>query len=304
MSLYVGALVLAACSAFLLWPVSARLARARWVVRAPHAAVALWQAIGISAMVCGMGAGLAVAVERFHRGFFGGLSALWSSVDSGHPLVGLGIWDALGLTLAADLGIVLASVMMFVTIRGARARSRHRHLLDLMSSRVTDARTRVLQHPRAVAYCVPGIRPRIVISEGTIELLPPSELAAVVAHERGHAVERHGLVLLPMIAMAKIFGWVPYVALAPVAMANLLEMAADEYSLRRHEPRSLASALVSMATVGVTPPACSLGMASHDVSRRVERLLSGQRTSKRTAAGALAIGTAVLAAPFLVLVAV
>lgn len=38
MSLYVGALVLAAYSAFLLWPVSARLAGARWVVHAPHAA--------------------------------------------------------------------------------------------------------------------------------------------------------------------------------------------------------------------------------------------------------------------------
>ncbi len=260
--------------------------------------MALWQAVGVSALVCGMGAGLAVAAERYHRGFKGGLAQLWQSLVSGHPLVGLGIWDALGLTLAADLGIVLTFVLAFVTVRGARVRARHRRLLDLLANHHhAAAGTRVLEHPRAVAYCIPGLRPRIVISDGTIAMLSDSELAAVVAHERGHAVERHGLVMVPMVGLRKVFHWVPYAVLAPTSVAGLLEMAADEYALRRHDPGSLLSALVSMATAGIVSPACAFDMASHDVARRVERLLACRRTSKRVAVAALTTSAALFVAP-------
>ena len=51
---------------------------------------------------------------------------------------------------------------------------------------------------RAVAYCLPGLRPRIVLSDGTLGLLGRDELSAVIHRERGHAQEHHGQVMLPI----------------------------------------------------------------------------------------------------------
>ena len=254
MSLYVVAALLAAIAFVLVGPLSVRLARASWVIRSPRAAVALWQSMGLSAALATIGAGLCVAVERFHAGFIGGLRALFDGVTSGRPLQGLGVPDALGLTLAADLGVVVFFVVLSVILRTARARAHHRRLLSLVSAHdPRPAGTVMLDHATAVAYCLPGIRPRIVISRGAMRLLESDELAAVIEHERGHANERHGLVMLPLAGLADLFRWVPYARLAPSSVAGLLEMAADDYATRHHHPHSLARALVNMATSGAAP---------------------------------------------------
>jgi Zn-dependent protease with chaperone function len=294
------AALLAVLVAALLGPASTSLARAHWVLRAPRAAIALWQALGVSALLSGIGAGVCVAVERFHRGVVGGVADLVDGATRGHPLAGLGLPDALGLTLAADLVVVLVCLLTVVTARTAVSRSRHRHLVDLLALRTHDSGAAVLDHPAAVAYCVPGIRPRIVISAGTVALLDDGELAAVVEHERGHASERHGLVMMPMVGLGKLFGWVPYADLAPAAVACLLEMAADDYSTRRHDRTTLVSALVSMATAGAAP-ACSFALNGGTVAIRVERLLSGRPRSRRAAATAGAACVAAVALPLAIL---
>ena len=195
--------------------------------------------IGISATLATIGAGLCVATERFHAGFVGGVGELGEGIVGGHPLQGLGLPDALGLTLAADVGVVLVSVVGVVVVRTVLARARHRRLLNLLAApSLSRAGTLTLDHPSPVAYCLPGIRPRIVISSGTQRLLDQAQLAAVIEHERGHAHERHGLVMLPMTSLTEPFRWIPYARLAPRAVAGLLEMAADDHAARRHAPSS------------------------------------------------------------------
>ena len=54
MTLYATAAVLAVLATVLLGPLSIALAKATWVDRAPRAAVALWQAVGVSALVAGL----------------------------------------------------------------------------------------------------------------------------------------------------------------------------------------------------------------------------------------------------------
>jgi beta-lactamase regulating signal transducer with metallopeptidase domain len=216
--------------------------------------------------------------------------------------------------LAADLAVVLVCLLVIVTARTAASRARHRHLVDLLSLRTHDSGASVLDHPAAVAYCVPGFRPRIVISAGTLALLDDTELAAVVAHERGHASERHGLVMLPMVGIRSVFGFIPYANLAPASVAGLLEMAADDYSIRRHDRGTLAAALVSMATAGAPPP-CTFAVnggavaggavaggavAGGAVVGRVERLLSG-RPSRGVAMAAAAACLGVVAFPLALL---
>jgi Zn-dependent protease with chaperone function len=296
MSLFVSAAVLMALALALLGPVSARLARASWVTRAPRSAVVLWQSIGLSAIASGIGAGLAVAVYRYHAGFAPGVRELAEGLVDGHPLQGLGLPDALGLTLAADLVIVLLVVFGSLTVRTTRSRARHRRLLNLLARGSSQyPGTDLIEDTRPVAYCLPGRRPRIVMSDGALLLLSSRQARAVIEHERGHAHEHHGLVMLPMVGLRKLFAWVPYARLAPVEIASLLEMSADDYSARRNDPVALAAALVLMATSGPSP-SCAFGAAGNAIPKRVDRLLLTSRNSKTTAVvGGLVAGVVVSA---------
>jgi Zn-dependent protease with chaperone function len=291
------AVLLAAFSVVLLGPGSAWLSRAEWVQRAPRSGVLLWQCVGLGAILSGIGAGLALAVSRYRSGFVVGTKELIEGLFSGHPLKGLGLYDALGLTLAADLAIVLCVVFGVVTVRTVRLRARHRKLLDLVTHGSPEyPGTEFLADQRAVAYCLPGLRPRIVLSDGTLALLDPDELWAVIHHERGHAHEHHGLVMLPMIGLRNLFRWVPYARCAPTSIGRLLEMAADDFSSRRCGTRPLARALVDMSTAGWAP-SCGLAAAGSDVVTRVSRLLGQNPNSKASAALAAGLAIGVLLVP-------
>ncbi len=270
----------------------------------PRSAVVLWQSIGLSAIASGIGAGLAVAVYRYHAGLAPGVRELVEGLFGGHPLQGLGLPDALGLTLAADLLIVLFVVFGSLMVRTIRSRARHRRLLNLLARESTQyPGTDLIEDTRPVAYCLPGRRPRIVMSEGTLQLLSSRQTRAVIEHERGHAHEHHGLVMLPMVGLRRLFAWVPYARLAPLEIASLLEMSADDYSARRSDPVHLAAALVLMATSGRVP-SCAFGAAGNAIPRRVDRLLLKSRNSKRTAVSTGLVAGAIVSAPLAVMLLV
>lgn len=301
MSLLVAAALLGALSLALLGPVSTWLSNATWVAQAPRSAVALWQSIGLSAVASGIGAGLAVAVYRYHAGFASGVRELVGGLVSGHPLQGLGLPDALGLTLAADLLIVLIVVFESLMVRTVRSRARHRRLLNLLA-RESSAYpgTDLIGDERPVAYCLPGRHSRIVISDGALRLLNSLQTRAVIEHERGHAHEHHGLVMLPMVGLGKLFAWVPYARLGPDEIASLLEMSADDYSARRNDPVDLAAALVLMATSGRVP-SCAFGAVDNAIPRRVDRLLLKSRNSKSTALATGLLAVAIVSTPLAML---
>ncbi len=300
MTLAVG---LALLSVLLYGPAGVVLERASWPSRAPRSAIALWQAIGLAGGLAAVGAGLAVAVAPLHLGLYSGIVHLVSQAASGHPLQGLGLNGALGLTLAADVGVVLAGGMVLTSWKIIRARARHRELLDLVSAPTDRAPGAVLlDHPQAAAYYLPGFRPRIVLSAGALGVLQNDELSAVVAHERGHLHERHDLVMLPFASMLPLLRWMPYVGRAPRAAATLVEMAADDFATRANEPHLLASALVHLASSDVTPR-CALAASQTSVAIRVHRLLRPQRTSRWTAIAVAVSAVFVLALPMAALLA-
>ena len=145
-NLYVAAAGLILLAAVLLGPLSTVMANAQWVDRAPRAGVAVWQAIGASSLLAGIGSGLCVAVERYHSGFLGGLSQVGHGVVSGRPLAGLGLLDALGLTLAVDLAFVFCCMLGAVTMRTVMTRRHHRRLVDLLALRTLETGASVLDH--------------------------------------------------------------------------------------------------------------------------------------------------------------
>jgi Zn-dependent protease with chaperone function len=299
------AVELAVCCILLLGPVPVLLARAEWPARAPRAAVMLWQVIGLTASFAAVGTGLAVAVVPLHVDLFAGVGRLTGIVSPGHPLAALNFYEAVGLAMATYVTGGLAGGLVVTLARTLRTRAHHRRILDLVGRR-SDVLpgTLVLDHPEAIAYCVPGVRPRIVLSAGALGALDAPELDAVVAHERGHTHARHDLVMLPLASLIGPFRWVPYARLASRSVSTLLEMAADDFACRSHRRRVVAAALVRMAVAGTgRVPECAFGATVGTVSARVRRLLAFERNSRTVGVAALLGASAVLSAPLVCIAA-
>ncbi|MEV6982516.1 M56 family metallopeptidase [Sphaerisporangium sp. NPDC051017] len=256
-----------------------RLTSARWPWRAPRAAILLWQSLGVTWGLATVGAMLAYALEPYGAGVVYGLHAFADSAISFG--MGFGLLQPYDLPRVAALvaGLTLLAVLISVLLMAGaltlRARRRHRVLLSLIARDDPGVPgVRVVDHPRVAAYCLPGLRSEVVVSVGTLSLLHPDELTAVLAHEVAHARERHDLVLLPFTALNSMLPWLRVVRDAHSAVALLVEMAADDRARRYCSPRRLATALLRFGTAGAVPaPDGALGVGGEQVMARVNRLI-------------------------------
>jgi Zn-dependent protease with chaperone function len=285
-------------------PGAAVLASARWPYRSPATAILLWQALGLSWGLATVGAlaGLGAVPDRY--GLIGG--ALAGAARALHRTVGGFGLSALGwvtrlvfLAAAATLLALLCWVLVAAAATVLRARRRHRALLSLLAHgdpKVPGAL--VVDHPAAAAYCVPGLRSRIVISAGALALLDQAEVAAVLAHERAHLRERHDLVLLPFAALVRAFPRSRLASRAHSAVALLVEMLADDRALRQRPARELATALLRVGTsAGARVPAGALAAAAGggELATRVTRLLAPAPPLPWVAQALVCLAAAVLA---------
>ena len=250
-------------------PAAQLLAAADWPRRCPVAAIALWQALGLSWGLAAVGALTAFGLSGL---IAPGAASLrrWGPLAVIH-LVSLAAGAALLTLLCWILAAAVAAVL--------RARHRQRTLLGQLAHddpKVPGAL--VVDHPAAAAYCVPGLRSAIVISAGALNLLDTDELAAVLAHERAHLRARHDLVLLPFTALLRAFRWSATARAANAEVALLVEMLADDRARRRRPARELATALLRVgASGGGVAPAGALAATGTaldgELAARVARLL-------------------------------
>lgn len=257
--------------AALLWLVATApgmLARARWPCRAPWLGLLLWQALGL--------AGGLLAVEV---GATAGLQPLGDTqVAAARALLGgrglpLPWWALLALVVAGAVLARLTWVLVTSTGRTLAARRRHRVLLDLLAAPSGALHgARVLDHEVPVAYCLPGLRPRVVLSRGVLALLNDAEVAAVLAHERAHLSMRHDLVVLPFVALGATFPRLGPVQVAQEQVNLLVEMLADDWAARRHNRADLARALCKVGSA--VTPAGGLGVGGEGVALRARRLVT------------------------------
>jgi Zn-dependent protease with chaperone function len=277
-----------------------RLTSAGWTSRAPRIAILLWQSLGLTWGLASTGALLAYALEPYGRGVLSGLRAfIGSAISSGPGGAGYpGLREPYGLPRVAALvaGLTLLALLLVVLptagVGTLRARRRHRLVLSLIAREDPGVPgVRVLDHPGATAYCIPGLRSEVVISDGALKLLSADELAAVLAHEAAHTRERHDLVLLPFAALRGALPWVRVVGDAQAAVALLIEMAADDRARRRCSARRLATALLRFGTAGAVPtPQGALGATQQHVMARVDRLIRpGAELPRRFRYGMLAL---------------
>jgi Zn-dependent protease with chaperone function len=306
------ALALGLLAALLAWPVPAALARARWPRRDPLAALVCWQAIGLAGGLSIVGAllvhGLAPWGHSLPEAWWH-----WVTRQSAQEPVRGDHWVA--QTLAAVLALELLGVLVLSGVRTARTRRRHRGLLELVvrpGGTSSDAETLLLDHPAPVAFCIPGVRPLLVLSSGMVEELDGAQVDAVVAHERAHLAEHHHLLLLPFVAWRAALPVLPAADRAHDAVRDLVEMRADDVALTALDGpdprRTLAAAIVAVAGgAGGEVPAGALAVTGGAVAVRVRRLLAparplpaaGRASALLCALALLLVPTGLLLAPAL-----
>ena len=288
--------------------------RASWPRRSPAAAILLWQALGLAGGLAAVGTLLAIGVSGpgTQAGVLGGLRSLAVRLASGQPVAPHQPIAVTGIRITAlvagfALFTMLCGVLVMAFAAAIGARRRQRELLALLAygdPKVPGAL--VIDYPTAAAYCLPGIRSQIVVSAGTLDLLAPAELAAVLAHERAHVRARHDLVLIPFTSLRRTFPRSRVIAQSYRTVALLVEMMADDRALRVRGllPRELATALLRFGTAGADgAPAGALAAAEGELTARVTRLLTPPPPLHRAAQAAVIIGSAVLVAvPLLLLV--
>jgi Zn-dependent protease with chaperone function len=278
------------------------LSRARWTHRCPRAALVLWQAVALAAVLSAFGAGLAVASELLVPGPDGRPTT--SPAGEIHSL-GIPLWISYVAVFALTLviGARLMYAVVRVGVRTRRRRARHRMLVDLLDHRHADHPAigsrhyvRVLDTAEPVAYCLPGLRHRVVLSEGTFASLGDHELAAILSHEHSHLRARHDLLLEAFTAAHEAFPKVVRSQSALDAVHLLVEMLADDSAVRTAGTRPLARALVACA--GSVAPQGAMAAGGATTLVRLQRL-AGPTSDVPVATVAYFASTAILVVPTL-----
>jgi Zn-dependent protease with chaperone function len=249
------------------------LGRARWTARAPLLAIVTYLAAGWSVVAAVGLAGLTLAVHATALG--GGLSHLIGAcvlrLRETYGTPGGATVAALGLTLAGAVAArTVLTAMTHLRSAGQQALL-HAETARLVGRAEPSLGAVLVEHSEPVAYCVAGRHPTVILSTGALHALEPAQLKAVLAHERAHLAGRHHRLL----ALARIgrlaVPFLPLMRDADAQVARLVEMHADDAAARASDPRSVATALVVLATG--TSPAPALAAAATDSVQRIHRLL-------------------------------
>jgi Zn-dependent protease with chaperone function len=288
----VSALAFTIVALVLSGPVPAMLARATWPMRAPRAAIVLWQSIALAAVLSAFSAGIAIASRLFAPGPDGRPTV---TITSEIAALGWPLRTAYVIVFAVTLviGARLTYAVVQVAIATRRRRAHHRMVVDLVGKSQGN-HLRILDVAQPLAYCLPGVRSRVVVSEGALNTLADNEMAAILTHERAHLRARHDLVLEMFTAVHAAFPRFVRSAHALHAVRLLIELLADDAAVRVAGPTPLARALVACAS-GRTPSG-ALAAGGPTTVLRVRRL-GGRPNSRVLAATAYLAAAAVLVVP-------
>jgi Zn-dependent protease with chaperone function len=183
-----------------------------------------------------------------------------------------GRFTLLVLIGAGVLVSTLVTVQISRSVAGLVSRSReHAHAARLIGAPTDRPDVVVVPAERPAAYCVVGRPNAIVVTTGALATLDAAQLAAVLAHEDAHIAGRHHHLLMALRAIAVTLR-LPLFTRGAVAVAELLEMCADDAAARRHGSRPLVAGMIKLA--GPLPASAGgLAVAANAVLARVNRLL-------------------------------
>ncbi|MFF5076894.1 M56 family metallopeptidase [Actinoplanes sp. NPDC000266] len=289
----VTALLLGALGLTLSLVVPGALARARWPDRAPVAAVLLWQSITLSAVLSALGVVLSAPYE------------VTRAAGSGKPVAAAALIGALVVAGVIILRLIVS--LAGVTRRSRARRARHRELVDLLDRaeqhrELGPDNLRVLDGALPLAYCVPGREPRVVLSNGVLQVLDREQVDAVLAHEQTHLRHRHEVVMESFTAFYRAVPG-PLRSRAPLdAVHLLLEMISDDVARRKTGAEPLRAALERLTDAIPLAEDARADPTGDARRRRLARLGQPHTVSVglNVAAGLAAVGLLVLPTVILV----
>jgi Zn-dependent protease with chaperone function len=175
------------------------------------------------------------------------------------------------ITTAVALSVAL-TVKASASALSLRGRSLdHAHAARIIGEPTGRRDVFVVTADRPAAYCVAGRPHAIVITSAAVDRLEDVELDAVIAHEDAHLAGRHHQLLMVLRALAAALPWLPLFPRGADAVADLVEMCADDTAVREHDCRSLVTGMVKLA--GPVPRPAGLAVAAGAVAVRAGRLL-------------------------------
>lgn len=205
-------------------------------------------------------------------------SYLWLEPAATHEDVGLACFIAAALGAAVCLeALVRVGIALWRTGQFARRCLASGRMVSLASG---DSKAIVLNSSAPVLTLAGVFRPRLIASQGVLDLLSRDELDAALTHERAHHSARDNVRRLLLLAAPRV----PFLGASrelESTWARWSEWAADDRAAGSDPSRSLAlaSALVRMARLGLSRPATALcanfASCEADLKQRVERLLRG-----------------------------
>ncbi|WP_238011680.1 M56 family metallopeptidase [Dactylosporangium sp. AC04546] len=274
-----------------------RLARARWVVRAPGLALLVWQMTCAAVVMSVSVAGLTSVLhwDDTHNLMCSAWRLCLDALYGDHGRVAQAGAVAGAAVLAVTAGRLLHAAWRVQRADRAHGR-RMREVIRSVGSREPGLGATVLPSPEAAAYLVPGGHRDVVVTSGALRRLSPDELRAVMAHEHAHASGRHYRLLRTARMLHRAFPRVPLFRLAEDQVHRLVELHADDVAVRSAAPLSLARALVTMAEsrAAQAPGGPLLAAAGGDAAERLERLLCPPAPLPSPAARVAAVVAALL----------
>jgi Zn-dependent protease with chaperone function len=264
--------------------------------------VVLGLATASAAVLSTFSAGIAVASRLLEVGADGRpVRSITAEIDRlGWPLWLLYV-ASFAITLLVGARLMVSIVGVAIATR--RRRAHHRMLVDLLGithespaarAGARAGELRILEIAQPLAYCLPGVRSRVVVSEGTLNELDDSEVTAILAHEGAHLRARHDLVLEAFTAVHAAFPRFVRSRSALDAVRLLIELLADDAAVRRTGPAPLGRALVACA--GGHIPSGAMSASGPTTLVRVRRL-AGRPNSAALAVAAYVSAAAVLVVP-------
>jgi Zn-dependent protease with chaperone function len=262
----------------------------------PHMGIAAWLTAIIAALLAWVGAvalGAVAAVEGMKDSTAVTLCLRLFGFSERAPLPGL-----LGSVVLIVAAVVISAVVISRvgrSVLGLRARS-HEHAREArMIGHPTDRPgVLVVDAHRPAAYCVAGKPNAIVVTTGALDALDGSQLSAVLAHENAHIAGHHHQLLMVLRGLATSLPRLPLFRRGAAAVADLLEMCADDVAARRFGTRPLLAGLLTLAGPQRVP-ADGLAAAGTAVLARALRLADparpGLQWRQRIALGATMVTT-------------
>ncbi|MFK8184647.1 MAG: M56 family metallopeptidase [Phormidesmis sp.] len=156
---------------------------------------------------------------------------------------------------------------------------------DASEAQIRLAEGRVIAVPTVFSAQVGLWSSELVVSQGLIDYLDDAHLAAVLAHESGHAHYRDTFWFFWLGGLRRVTAWLPYSEVLWQELLLLREIRADRWAARSVDPLVLAESLMSVITAPLMSaeavcPGFSCAAPRSRLAQRIDALLDVSVTER------------------------